>query len=171
LSEPLPLLTLETQCPGCATVLVVRRTWLGRSLRCGHCGLTYPVTGPPWEVPQSKDGEPVAARLRQFLSELSAISRAPDRFSLAQELSALESLLSFLASADGRTAANVWAVRMWCAYSGDSTDYAPDALNDLYEDLGSAGLDAAEERGGTTPAQLLERLRELKRSLGSAESS
>jgi len=121
-------------------------------------------------VPESKDGEPVAARLHQLLSELSAINRAPDRFSLGQELSALESLLSFLASAGGRTTAHVWAVRMWCAYSGASTDYAPDALNDIYEAMGTVGLEAADEQGGTTPDQLLGRLREFRRSVDAAES-
>jgi hypothetical protein len=54
---------------------------------------------------------------------------------------------------------------MWCAYSGDSTDYAPDALNDIYEDLGIVGIDAMDEKVGTTPTQLLERLLHFKRNV------
>lgn len=168
MTEPIPFLTIETRCPGCGTVLVVRRTWLGNWLKCGQCGVRYPITGPAWQLPESKDGEPVLPRLRQLLSELSAIHHVPDKFSLGQELAVMESLLRFLAS-EGRTDANLWAVRMWCAYSGDGTDYAPDALNDIYEDLGSVGIDAVDEQNGATPAHLLERLREFKRSMDAAE--
>jgi hypothetical protein len=111
-----------------------------------------------------EDGEPVSSELREMLLKLSAISREPDKFSLTQELEACEALLHFLAT-EGGTPANLWAVCMWCAYSGDSTDYAPDALNDIYEDLGIVGIDATDEKVGTTPTQLLERLLHFKRNL------
>jgi len=169
MTEPIPFLTIETRCPGCGNVLVIRRTWLGRSLECGHCGVVYTATGPAWQIPQSQGGEPVSPRLGQLLSELSAISKEPDKFDLRQEVAAVESLLRFLASPEGRTDANVWAVRMWNVYSGDGTDYAPDALNDVYEGLGLVGVDAEAVGAGTTPEQLLERLQQFKSREGIAE--
>jgi hypothetical protein len=164
MTYPIPFLTVETRCPGCGNSLVVKRNWIGDSLKCGQCGVVYRITGPAWQIPDSKDGEPVSSELREMLLKLSAISREPDKFSLTQELQACESLLRFLASEKG-TPANLWAVCMWCAYSGDSTDYAPDALNDIYEDLGIVGIDTADEKVGTTPTQLLERLMHFKRNL------
>ena len=131
--------------------------------------MVYKTTGPAWQLPESKDGEPVSPRLRQLLSELSAISQEPDKFSLGQEVAVVESLLRFLASVEGRTEANFWAVRMWNVYSGDSTDYAPDALNDIYGDLDLVVVAAEDAEGGTTPEQLLERLQQFKREEGIAE--
>jgi len=165
MTYPIPFLTVETRCPGCGTVRVVKRNWIGDSLKCVQCGTTYQITGPAWEIPESKDGEPVSPQLREMLSKLSAISREPEKFSLAQELAACESLLRFLAG-EGGTPANLWAVCMWCAYSDDNTDYAPDALNDIYEALGIVGNDAIDEKVGCTPAQLLDRLLQFKHSLG-----
>lgn len=164
--EPLPFLTVETQCPGCGAVLVVRRTRIGRSLKCGQCGVVYPITGPAWQIPESKDGASVSRRLRQLLSDLSAIQREPEQFSLGQEVAVMEALLRYLTSEEGRTVANLWAVCMWCAYSRESTDYAPDALNDIYEDLGIVGTDAEDEASGTTPEQLLARLLQFQRDEG-----
>jgi hypothetical protein len=165
----IPFLTIDTQCPGCGNKLVVKRNWIGEPLKCAECGVVYRITGPAWQIPENKDVEPISPRLREMLSELSAISCEPDRFSLAEELAACEALLRFLAS-DGGTPANLWAVRMWCAYSDDNTDYAPDALNDIYADLGLVGIDAVDEKAGTTPAQLLERLLQFKRRVKSGDA-
>jgi len=168
MTYPIPFLTVETRCPGCGNILVVKRNWIGDSLKCAECGVIYRITGPAWQIPESKDGEPVSPELRKMLSRLSAISREPDKFSLAEELAACKTLLRFLAS-EGGTHANLWAVCMWCAYADDSTDHAPDALKDIYEDLGIVGIDAVDEKVGTTPAQLLERLLQLKRRVETGE--
>src|SRR5262249_54285306 len=90
MTDPVP--TIETRCPGCGRVDVVPRPWTGSDVCCRHCQRCYHPTMPPWEVPQSREGEPVSPQLRQALNELSAIMREPDRVSLAQEVSVVESL-------------------------------------------------------------------------------
>jgi len=89
----------------------------------------------------------------------------PDKYNLGQEVAVVESLLRLLASDEGRDDPTLWAFRQWCAYGGNETSYAPDALNDIYEELDAVGLD-----GGTgTAAELLARLERFKRDEGIAE--
>lgn len=163
MTEPVP--TIETQCPECGTVQVAPRPWTCRGVICQQCQKEFFPALPPWQVPESRAGVPVSPRLRQILSDLSAIMDEPDKHGLGQEVAVVESLLRLLASDEGRDGTNLWAFHQWCAYGGNDTSYAPDALNDIYEELDSIGLDG--DHG--TAQELLTRLEKLKRDEAIAE--
>jgi hypothetical protein len=109
--------------------------------------------------------------VRQLLYDLSLIGRSPEVHGLALEVDTLEQLLRELASPEGRTPANCWAVREWIDRSGEmgeSSDHAPDEIIDLYEDMGWLGDDDVTVEWETTPEMLLERIVRFRHSAGLA---
>jgi hypothetical protein len=126
---------------------------------------------PDWFFPQHPEGEPISPDVRQLLYDLSLIGRSPEVHGLDLEVATLDRLLRLLASPRGRTATNFWALREWIDRSsemGESSDHAPDALIDLYAEMGWIGDDELDVENGTTPEDLLERLVRFRQSEGLA---
>jgi hypothetical protein len=115
-----------------------------------------------WFIPTAKDGTPILPLVRQLLYDLSLIGRSPEVYGLSLEVDTLEQLFRLLASPEGRSATNCWAVREWIDRSGEmgeTSDHAPDELIDIYEEMAWIDDFEASQEAGTTPEQLLERLR------------
>jgi hypothetical protein len=124
-----------------------------------------------WYIPQHHGGQRVSPQVRQLLYDLSLIGLSPQVHGLTLEVDTLGQLLRLLASPAGRAAANCWAVRGWIdrgGKMGENSDHAPDALIDIYYDMGFIGNDERAVENGTTPEQLLERLVRFRHDEGLA---
>ncbi|MHC4591433.1 MAG: hypothetical protein ACYS8L_01915 [Planctomycetota bacterium] len=102
------------------------------------------------------------------------ISRRPANLHALK--AALECLLSFLASPEGRTNANCRATdTFFCLREGWDADWEhlPQALRDVLDDMGHALHDTVTaphiaEESGCTPEQLLARVHQIDIDIGSA---
>lgn len=127
-----------------------------------------------WTVPTEKDDTPISPDVRQLLYDLSLIGRSPEVYGLALEVAALEQLFRVLLSPEGRNSANFWAVREWIDRSGEmgeTSDYAPDELINIYEEMGWIDDSESSQESGTTPEQLLARLLRFRQSEESLRES
>jgi len=124
-------------------------------------------------ITESHDGEPVSPALRPLLLAVyrELANRPTD---LPRLRSALESLLMFLASPEGRTNANCWAADLFFCL-GDDWEIdgwdVPDEFGDILGDLGGALHDTVQapeiaQNFDSTPEQLLARLRALPHRAG-----
>ena len=119
-------------------------------------------------VSHSVQGEPVSPELRPLLeAAYTEIARKPAN--LAALKTALDRLLAFLCSTDGRTNANCWAADLFfCLGEGWEVDWEhlPDEFGDVLGDMGGALHDTVQApevaaNFDSTPERLLERLRAI----------
>ncbi len=123
----------------------------------------------------SHDGEPVSPGLRPLLNDAyDEIVRQPSNLGALK--GALDRMLAFLCSAQGRTAANCIEVdRFFFAHmlDGVTWEHLPESYTDVMGDIGGqlhntfAAPEMAENFDGT-PEQLLEQVRALKIDPGTA---
>lgn len=122
-------------------------------------------------VRTTQEGEPVSPRLRPLLlSVYDELRHQPTNLPSLRR--ALEELLVFLASPEGRTNANCWAAD-WFFLLGEGWEMdewtVPDEYNDILGDMSGALHDTVQspkvaEKFESTPEQLLQRLRAIPSS-------
>ena len=126
---------------------------------------------PDLVIQTNHEGEPVSSRLRPLLLAVyDELKRQPTNLPTLR--GALEELLVFLASPEGRTNANCWAADLFFAL-GEGWEIEewdiPDAYGDILGDMSGALHDTVEspeiaENFESTPEQLLARLRSIPSS-------
>jgi len=122
-------------------------------------------------VQTSHEGEPVSSHLRPLLLAVyNELKHRPTDVTALR--GALEQLLLFLASPEGRTNANCWAADLFFAL-GEGWDIdewdVPDEYGDILGDMAGALHDTVQapemaENFDSTPEQLLARLRAIPSS-------
>ena len=125
-------------------------------------------------IVKAHEGEPVSPELAPLL--LAVYDELAKRSTDLRPLkNAIEHLLTFLSSAQGRTNANCWAADLFFAIGegwGDvDWEHVPEALSDILGDMGSALHDTVQtpemaENFECTPEQLLTRLHAFEISRG-----
>ena len=122
-------------------------------------------------VQMSHEGEPVSPRLRPLLLAVyNELKGRPTNLALLRR--ALDDLLVFLASSEGRTNANCWAADLFFTL-GEGWDIegwdVPDEYGDILGDMSGALHDTVQspeiaDNFESTPEQLLARLRAIPSS-------
>src|SRR5262245_34701545 len=122
---------------------------------------------------EEKYGEQVSPGLRPLLEAV--YSCLEDRtIELGNVVTAIESVLSFLASPEGRTNANCWAADLFFCIRDDwecSWEHLPEELQEILEEMGGALHDTVQfpdiaQRLDATPEQLLSRLAWFRQRAG-----
>jgi hypothetical protein len=114
---------------------------------------------------EEKYGERVSPEVRPLLESFYACLEEPS-IGLESLVSAIEAVLTFLASPQGRTNANCWAVDLFFCLRDDwkcSWEHLPEELQEILEEMGGALHDTVQcpeiaHRFDSSPEQLLSRL-------------